>query len=101
MTLNGTFARYHDGRSNLFENNLIGFVAISAHGPDIGGRLYTWALSTDIYEEGLRIPICKYAMAGKRDHTVKRFIVNNVRVPEKVNILRYGILLPYCFKSNN
>ena len=67
----------------FFENNLIGFVAISAHGPDIGGRLYT-ALSTDIYEEGLRIPICKYAMAGKRDHTVKRFIVNNVRVPEKV-----------------
>ena len=67
----------------FYENNLIGFVAISAHGPDIGGRLYT-ALSTDIYEEGLRIPICKYAMAGKRDDTVKSFIVNNVRVPEKV-----------------
>ena len=31
---------------------LVGFVAISAHGPDIGGTLYS-ALSREIFEEGL------------------------------------------------
>lgn len=62
---------------------LIGFVAISAHGPDIGGALYS-ALSREIFEEGLRIPVTRYARAGHREPLVKRFITSNVRVPDKV-----------------
>ena len=45
---------------------LVGFVAISAHGPDIGGALYS-ALSREIFEEGLRIPVTRYARGGHRD----------------------------------
>ena len=67
----------------IAEGHLLGFVAISAHGPDIGGSLYS-ALSREIYEEGLRIPVCRYAREGSRDPLVKSFITSNVRVPEKV-----------------
>ena len=62
---------------------LVGFVAISAHGPDIGGTLYS-ALSREIFEEGLRIPVTRYARRGRRDPLVRRFITSNVRVPDKV-----------------
>ena len=67
----------------LVDRALIGFVAISAHGPDIGGTLYS-ALSREIFEEGLRIPITRYARRGRRDSLVRRFITSNVRVPDKV-----------------
>ena len=67
----------------FLEDTLFGFVLIAAHGPDIGGGLYS-ALSREIFEEGLRIPICHYAKAGVRDSLVHDFIVSNVRVPEKV-----------------
>ena len=65
------------------KNELFGFTLIAAHGPDIGGSLYS-ALSREIFEEGLRIPICYYARGGKIDEVVKRIIMANVRVPEKV-----------------
>lgn len=64
-------------------NRLIGFGAISAHGPDIGGGLYS-ALSREIYEEGICIPICHYARKGIRNADVSGFICANVRVPDKV-----------------
>ena len=67
----------------LLGGTLIGFVAISAHGPDIGGTLYS-ALSREIFEEGLRIPVTRYARRGRRDPLVRRFITSNVRVPDKV-----------------
>jgi N-methylhydantoinase B len=62
---------------------LLGFVTIAAHGPDIGGSQYS-ALSREIFEEGLRIPICRYARGGERDPLVRDFIAANVRVPDKV-----------------
>ena len=64
-------------------DELFGFALIAAHGPDIGGGLYS-ALSREVFEEGLRIPICHYARAGIRDLLVRDFIVSNVRVPDKV-----------------
>lgn len=67
----------------LAGRTLVGFVAISAHGPDIGGTLYS-ALSREIFEEGLRIPVTRYARRGRRDPLVRRFITSNVRVPDKV-----------------
>jgi N-methylhydantoinase B len=62
---------------------LVGFTLIAAHGPDIGGTLYS-ALSREVFEEGLRIPICHYARCYERDLLVRDFITANVRVPEKV-----------------
>ena len=67
----------------FLEDDLFGFALIAAHGPDIGGGLYS-ALSREVFEEGLRIPICHYARAGVRDPLVRNFIVSNVRVPDKV-----------------
>lgn len=67
---------FHEGR-------LVAFVAMAAHGPDIGGALYS-AVTREIFEEGLKIPICRYATAGERDPIVREFLWNNVRVPEKV-----------------
>jgi len=63
--------------------DLVGYAAISAHGPDIGGALYS-ALSREIYEEGLCIPVCRYAAAGRRNLDIVNFIRANVRVPDKV-----------------
>lgn len=65
------------------DRQLMAFVLVAAHGPDIGGSLYS-ALSREIFEEGLRIPICHYAEQGKRNQLVKAFIRSNVRVPDKV-----------------
>ena len=76
----------------LAGRTLVGFVAISAHGPDIGGTLYS-ALSREIFEEGLRIPVTRYARGGRRDPLVRRFITSNVRVPDQP----LGINVPYCY----
>jgi N-methylhydantoinase B len=62
---------------------VVAFVAVAAHGPDIGGSIYS-AISREIFEEGLRIPICEYARAGERNDLVRAFIRGNVRVPDKV-----------------
>jgi N-methylhydantoinase B len=67
----------------LIGRRLVGYSAISAHGPDIGGGLYS-ALTREIYEEGICIPICHYARKGVRNPDVGAFIRANVRVPDKV-----------------
>jgi N-methylhydantoinase B len=70
--------------SPVFINeHLVAFVLIAAHGPDIGGSLYS-AMSREIFEEGLRIPICHYAINAQRNDLVREFIRSNVRVPNKV-----------------
>ena len=53
------------------------------HLPDIGG-LGFGAAATEIYHEGLRLPICKLARAGRLDETMLDVIRANVRVPEQV-----------------
>jgi N-methylhydantoinase B len=62
---------------------LVAFVAVAAHGPDIGGSLYS-ATSREVFEEGLRIPPCLYAATGERSRLVHDFVASNVRVPDKV-----------------
>jgi N-methylhydantoinase B len=62
---------------------LVAFIAVAAHGPDIGGSLYS-ATSRELFEEGLRIPPCLYAESGERSVLVRDFIAANVRVPDKV-----------------
>jgi len=62
---------------------LVGFFACTAHIVDIGGRGFG-ADAASIYEEGLYIPIMKFADAGTVDETLVRIIRGNVREPDQL-----------------
>jgi N-methylhydantoinase B len=63
------------------EGTLVGFSCCMAHWPDIGGVL--GGVTTDIYSEGLQIPIVKYARAGIVNQEIHEIIRINVRLPER------------------
>ena len=67
---------FHDGA-------LVGFFACTAHIVDIGGRGFG-ADAHSVYEEGLYIPIMKFADKGKVDETLTRIIRGNVREPDQL-----------------
>ena len=54
--------------------------ASTSHIADVGGRGFG-PDANDLYEEGLRIPICPLFRAGERDETLMRLIKANVRDP--------------------
>ena len=62
---------------------LVGFFACTAHIVDIGGRGFG-ADAHSVYEEGLYIPIMKFADKGKVDETLTRIIRGNVREPDQL-----------------
>jgi N-methylhydantoinase B len=64
----------------------IAFAATICHHADVGGRVpgSNASDSTEIYQEGLRIPPLKLADRGKRNDTIWAFIERNVRVPVQV-----------------
>lgn len=62
---------------------LVGFFACTAHVVDIGGRGFG-ADAASVYEEGLYIPIMKFAAAGKVDQTLIQIIRGNVREPDQL-----------------
>ncbi|HWP28717.1 MAG TPA: hydantoinase B/oxoprolinase family protein [Chloroflexota bacterium] len=64
----------------FWEGELVGFSASMAHWQDIGGTLR--GVTTDIYEEGLQLPICKIYRAGEPNTDVIEIIKANVRFPE-------------------
>jgi N-methylhydantoinase B len=70
---------YQDGRR-------LAFAATICHHTDVGGRVAgsNASDSTEIYQEGLRIPALKLYQAGKRNETLFALIEKNVRVPVKV-----------------
>ncbi len=61
----------------------IGFFACTAHVTDIGGRGFG-ADANDIHEEGLYIPIMKFAEKGDVDKTLLTIIRGNVREPDQL-----------------
>jgi N-methylhydantoinase B len=65
---------------------LIMILSLILHHTDMGGRVPggNAADSTEIYQEGLRIPPCKIFEKGKLNQTLWRIIENNVRVPDRV-----------------
>jgi len=63
------------------EGELIGFSCCMAHWPDVGGTL--GGVTTDIFSEGLQIPIVKYARAGVVNQEIHEIIRMNVRLPER------------------
>lgn len=67
---------FHGGR-------LVGLFASTTHVPDIGGRP-AGPDAREIYEEGLRIPICRLFRAGQPDELLLEMIRVNVREPVQV-----------------
>ncbi len=62
---------------------LVGFFACTAHVVDIGGRGFG-ADAHSVYEEGLYIPIMKFAEKGAVDDTLLRIVRGNVREPDQL-----------------
>ena len=60
---------------------LCGWAACMAHWPDVGGTL--GGVTTDIYSEGIQIPIMKYQKAGVVNQELVEIIRMNVRIPER------------------
>ncbi len=63
--------------------DLIGFFASTAHVVDIGGRGYG-PDGREIYEEGIRIPIMKWAERGRLNNDLVNILRNNVREADQV-----------------
>lgn len=60
------------------------YVASRAHHADVGGMAPgSMPLSTEIYQEGLRIPPLLLTRAGERDRAAWDLILANVRTPEE------------------
>ena len=68
---------------SFYRGELIGFFACTAHIVDIGGRGFG-ADANSIYEEGLYIPIMRFASKGEVDQTLIAIIRGNVRVPDQL-----------------
>lgn len=68
------------------EKELVGFAVTIAHHTDVGGRVPGSCASdsTEIYQEGLRIPPLKFYERGEVNQTLIALIEKNVRVPIKV-----------------
>ena len=67
---------FHGGR-------LVGFLACTAHVVDVGGRGFG-ADAESVYEEGIHVPIMRFADRGHVDATLIALIRANVREPEQV-----------------
>lgn len=70
----------------FYRGELEGYCVVICHHTDVGGRVpgSNASDSTEIYQEGLRIPVLKLYEAGKVNETLERIIAQNVRVPERV-----------------
>ncbi len=67
----------------FFDDRLIGFLASTSHVVDIGGRGYG-PDGNEVYEEGLRIPIMRWAERGELNADLVGIIGTNVREPTQV-----------------
>ena len=63
--------------------SLVGYSMSITHLPDIGGMGFS-ATATEMFHEGLRIPVVKLYAAGRLDETLLDVIRENVRVPAQV-----------------
>ncbi len=70
----------------FFEGKRRAFAVVICHHTDVGGRVpgSNASDSTEIYQEGLRIPPLKLYDRGKLNETLEALIKINVRVPDRV-----------------
>lgn len=64
-------------------DRLVGFFACTAHVVDVGGRGFG-ADGKSVYEEGIQIPIMKFAERGQVNDTLVALLRANVREPDQV-----------------
>ena len=67
------------------DGELFIFPAVRAHWADVGGMTpgsYS-GLSTSIFQEGVRIPPIKLYEAGRRNESVLKLLLSNMRLPEE------------------
>ncbi|VCU68348.1 Acetophenone carboxylase delta subunit [Pigmentiphaga humi] len=69
-----TMPVYHEGR-------IVAFTCCMAHWLDVGGTL--GQVTTDIFSEGIQIPIVKYRREGVVNQDLVDIIAMNVRLPER------------------
>ena len=62
---------------------MFGFACVASHMSDIGGRQWS-ADASEVFEEGLWIPVVKYHRGGAINQDIHRVIEQNVRNPEQV-----------------
>ena len=70
-------------RPVFVDDRLVGFVMTISHLPDIGGNGLTIA-NTEIYQEGLIVPVSKLYRAGAPNEELFALIRTNVRTPDQV-----------------
>jgi N-methylhydantoinase B len=70
----------------FYEGKRRAFAVVICHHTDVGGRVpgSNASDSTEIYQEGLRIPPLKLYDRGKLNETLETLIKINVRVPDRV-----------------
>jgi N-methylhydantoinase B len=68
---------------SFLDGELVGFFACTAHIVDIGGRGFG-ADGKSVYEEGIQIPIMKFAERGVVNKDLVKIIRTNVREPGQV-----------------
>lgn len=64
-------------------DELVGFFACTAHVVDVGGRGFG-ADGKSVYEEGIQIPIMKFAERGQVNKDLVKILRTNVREPNQV-----------------
>ena len=80
------------GTGHLFDINvmqpvfrrgrIVGYAMSITHLPDIGGAGFS-ATAREVFEEGLRLPVCMLAREGRLNEEVLDIVRENVRVPEQ------------------
>ncbi len=69
-------------RPVFYKDRIVAYTMSITHLPDIGGTGFG-SSATEVYQEGLRLPILKLFEGGKRNELVVEIIRTNVRVPEQ------------------
>lgn len=62
-------------------DRIVAFAGSVAHAPDLGGT-QRWNLSTDVFEEAIRIPPMKLFAGGVRNDSLFEILTANSRLPE-------------------
>jgi N-methylhydantoinase B len=68
---------------SFLDGELIGYFACTAHVVDVGGRGFG-ADGKSVYEEGIQIPIMKFAERGVVNRDLLRILRSNIREPNQV-----------------
>lgn len=86
----------------FFEGELVGHAGSVCHHGDVGGRVpgSNAADSTEIYQEGLRLPPLKLYEAGKANDAIFALLSSNTRLPRKLfGDLRSQLAASYTCKT--